>query len=343
MEGCDIQTATMVQPNGSEGNGDTPEDERASVASDSVFTIPIRLPARANFIDIVGLYLRYPCSPIERLISINCWREDLRFQCLNPSGTVVQQALSYCRGQVNKFTIAELYKMYNEATAPLFGYMSVEQCHDKYLTRTETYSAVLQLLSFQFDNDSFKVNAFCNCLCSILDKTNGKRNSLWVTSSHSAGKNFFFDAVTAYFLNIGYISNPIRHNVFAFMDCVDRRVIMWNEAQCDSYFYEEVKALLAGDSPKVNYKMQGPKTVAPTPLIILSNRDTFPDTEEFNCRLCKYTWKTAPLLEQWALKKPHPLYTLELLIWFSQCCDLGDEIITQISDVYTNVFINIDD
>ena len=233
--------------------------------------------------------------------------------------------------------------MYTEATAPLFGYMSQEQCNDKYLSRTETYSAVLQLLAFQNDNDAYKVDEFCNSLCSILDKTNGKRNSLWVMSSHSAGKNFFFDAVTSYFLNIGYISNPIRHNIFAFMDCVDRRVIMWNEAQCDAYFYEEVKALLAGDSPKVNYKMQGPKTVAaPTPVIILSNRDTFPDTEEFNCTLCKYTWRTAPLLEQWALKKPHPLYTLELLIFFSQCCNLEDEIISQISDVYTNVFINIE-
>lgn len=342
MACCDVQITPVVQSSRADGNGDLTEDERAAASGDSVFTIPVRLPARANFIDIVGLYLRYPCSPIERLISINCWREDLRFQCLNPSGTVVQQALSYCRGQINKFTIGELYKMYNEATAPLFGYMSVEQCNDKYLTRRDTYSAVMQLLAFQYDNDPQRVDEFCNSLCSILDKTNGKRNSLWVMSSHSAGKNFFFDAVTAYFLNIGYISNPIRHNVFAFMDCVDRRVIMWNEAQCDSYFYEEVKALLAGDSPKVNYKMQGPKTVAPTPLIILSNRDTFPDNEEVNCRLCKYIWKTAPLLQQWSLKKPHPLYTLEVLIFFSQCCELNDEIIALISDVYTNIFINIE-
>ena len=169
----------------------------------------------------------------------------------------------------------------------------------------------------------YVVDEFCRTLCSILNKTNGKKNSLWIQSTHSAGKNFIFDAVTSFFLNIGYISNPIRHNIFPFMDCVDRRVILWNEAQCDAYFYEEVKALLAGDSPKVNFKMQGPKTVVPTPIIILSNRDTFPDTEEFMCRLCKYNWRTAPLLQQWALKKSHPLYTMEILIFFSQCTPLS--------------------
>ena len=236
--------------------------------------------------------------------------------------------------------LAELYQMYNQASAPMFGYMSVEQCSEKYLNRLDTYNAVLQLLSFQFNNDCKEVDNFCNTLCSILDKTNGKRNALWVVSNHSAGKNFFFDAVTAYFLNVGYISNPIRHNVFAFMDCVDRRVILWNEAQCDSYFYEEVKALLSGDSPKVNFKMQGPKTVAPTPLIVLSNRETFPNNEEFNCRLHKYVWKTAPMLQQWSLKKPHPLYTLEVLIFFNQCCNLEEEVMELISEVYTNLFIN---
>lgn len=149
-----------------------------------------------------------------------------------------------------------------------------------------------------------------------------------------------FDAVTSFFLNIGYISNPIRHNVFAFMDCVDRRVILWNVAQCDSYFYEEVKALLSGDSPKVNIKMLGPKTVVPTPIIVLSNRETFPNNDEFNCRVCKYIWRTAPLLSQWALKKPHPIYTMECLIFFSNCAVLGEEIIEKLSDVYTNIFVN---
>ena len=32
---------------------------------------------------------------------------------------------------------------------------------------------------------------------------------------------------------------------------------------------------------RVNFKMQGPKTVAPTPLIVLSNRETFPNNVIF--------------------------------------------------------------
>ena len=235
---------------------------------------------------------------------------------MNPSGTVVQQALGYWRGQINKFNIQELYEMYSKCVTPLFSYTSAEQCKEKYLSQDDTYSAILQLLAFQFDNNIDEINDFCITVCTILDKANGKKNALWLYSAHSAGKNFLFDAITAFFLNIGYISNPIRHNVFAFMDCVDRRVILWNEAQCDAYFHEEVKALLSGDSPKVNIKMHGPKTVVPTPIVILSNRQTFPDNHEFNCRIAKYTWRTAPLLEQWALHKPHPIYTMECFMFF---------------------------
>lgn len=100
------------------------------------------------------------------------------------------------------------------------------------------------------------------------------------------------------------------------MDCVDRRVILWNEAQCDSYFYEDVKAILSGDCPKVNIKQQGPRTVQKTPVIVLSNRLTFLNSDEFNCRLAKYVWCTCPTFKTWANKKPHPSHVSEILMYF---------------------------
>lgn len=90
------------------------------------------------------------------------------------------------------------------------------------------------------------------------------------------------------------------------MDCVDRRVIMWNEALCDPYFYEDVKCILSGDAPEVHIKNQGELKVFKTPVIILSNRNTFPDNEEFNSRLIKYNWKYCELLKH-CKKKPNPM------------------------------------
>ena len=87
--------------------------------------------------------------------------------------------------------------------------------------------------------------------------------------------------------------------------------------------------------------MHGPKTVVPTPIVVLSNRPTFPDTDEFTCRIAKYTWQTAPLLQQWALQKPHPIHTMECFIFMYNSSLLSEEVLDTLSEVYTNVFVNI--
>lgn len=76
------------------------------------------------------------------------------------------------------------------------------------------------------------------------------------------------------------------------MNCVNKRVFEWNEAVVDPYFYEDVKSILAGHSRNVQVKNKDDGVVSCTPVFILSNRMTFPDTSEFNCRIHKYEWKT---------------------------------------------------
>ena len=112
-----------------------------------------------------------------------------------------------------------------------------------------------------------------------------KKNGLWVKSENSTGKNFFFDCITDSCILVGNIKNPIRNYVFGFQNCVNNRVLLWNEAVIEPYFYEDVKPILAGDSPNVQVKNTGDGTVRATPVFVLSNRETFPDTPEFNCRL----------------------------------------------------------
>lgn len=136
-------------------------------------------------------------------------------------------------------------------------------------------------------------------------QTNIKKNSLWVRSPNSAGKNFFFDALVDSFVLVGQVKNPIRNYTFGFMNCVNKRILQWNEALVDPYFYEDVKPILAGDSPNVQVKNRDDGVVRATPVFILSNRLTFPDTEEFNCRIHKYEWQSAPLLKYYK-RKPDP-------------------------------------
>ena len=42
------------------------------------------------------------------------------------------------------------------------------------MSATETYSAILQLLAFQYSNDFTIEDTFCRYLCSVLDKVNDK-------------------------------------------------------------------------------------------------------------------------------------------------------------------------
>lgn len=76
---------------------------------------------------------------------------------------------------------------------------------------------------------------------------------------------------------------------------------------------KHVAPILAGDTPNVQVKNKGDGVVRATPVFILSNRLTFPDTSEFNCRLHKYEWKTCPLLKLYK-KKPDPRAVNMLLI-----------------------------
>lgn len=87
------------------------------------------------------------------------------------------------------------------------------------------------------------------------------------------------------------------------MNCVNKRVLQWNEAVVDPYFYEDFKPILAGDSPNVQVKNTYDGVFTAPPVFILSNRLTFPDTSEFNCRLHKYEWRTCPLLKLYKKKQ----------------------------------------
>lgn len=118
----------------------------------------------------------------------------------------------------------------------------------------------------------------------IIDKI----NSIWIQGKVSSGKNFFFDIVCNPLFNVGYVTNPIRHYIFSFMDCVVCRILLWNEEQCDSYFYENTNAIHGGDCPKVNIKNLGPCTVAKIHVVVLSNHCTFLNNNEFNTKIEKY-------------------------------------------------------
>jgi hypothetical protein len=86
----------------------------------------------------------------------------------------------------------------------------------------KSISIASELLMYQFENNEGVICRFLQTLVDVLDKKIPKRNSMLIYSPPSAGKNYFFDVVAAFFLNygmfgtandygyIGIVSDPIR-------------------------------------------------------------------------------------------------------------------------------------
>lgn len=92
---------------------------------------------------------------------------------------------------------------------------------------------------------------------------------------------------------------------FPLNDCVQRRLIVWNEPSIMPSAYDTIKMLTGGDPCPANVKYQGHSVIARTPVIFTSNKNCFPNTEVWKQRIFFEKWQSCPELK--AIKKyPNP-------------------------------------
>ena len=107
-----------------------------------------------------------------------------------------------------------------------------EESFPYYLTMDVSLDIMSKLLDFQTQN---RTSAFLKVLVDILDKRVPKLNTMFVYGPPCSGKNYFFDMVINFFLIRGQLMNINKNSNFPYMDCVDRRVILFNEPNiCES-------------------------------------------------------------------------------------------------------------
>lgn len=265
--------------------------------------------SKDNWIDLVYTFVsKHVTVPVRNALCLNEWRSLPNHLLINKQSYKISNVIEDIEFKYLSFTVRDFYDLYtNSEKIIYFKALTIEEYDRKYLALRESLISIMELLYFQFEYNWEKVDKFLLVINNMCDfkQYNVKKNSLWVKSPNSAGKNYFFDALCDSFILVGQVKNPIRNYTFGFMNCVNKRVLQWNEALVDPYFYEDVKPILAGDSPNVQVKNRDDGVVRATPVFILSNRLSFPDTSEFNCRLHKYEWDTCPLLKLYR-KKPDP-------------------------------------
>ena len=260
---------------------------------------------------IVNLCKNYPMSPVEAIVNHPKWLKDDELKFLGADNKDVTNAFNNWTKQLCTWTMEDYNVLYSdEECHPIFGagYGNI----DSYYYDVPTSVNVLnELIKYQMGDEEY-CHAFMSVLYDIIERKVPKMNTLLIKSPPSSGKNYFFDCIKDYFLNVGHLCRANKHNNFAFQDAEGRRLILWNEPNYSPDFVECLKELLGGDSTNVSVKHKAEAPVYRTPIIMLTNNNlSIINDPAFKDRVKVYHWKRAPYLADYD-KKPNPLATYEL-------------------------------
>nr|WQF02865.1 MAG: nonstructural protein NS1 [Bee densovirus 6] len=223
----------------------------------------------------------------------------------------VKDAIDTRASIINTWTRDDFVNFYNrEDVIKIWSARNQHSFDNYYMTYEQTTEVIFKLLDFQMKEH---INTFANDLVNILECNRPKKNCFLLVSPPSAGKNFMFDGIRDYFLNAGQMNNPNKYNQFAYQDCHNRRIIIWNEPNYEPRETENLKMLFAGDNLSANVKCKPQANVKRTPIIVLSNhRPHFANHSAFADRVMQYNWNSAPFLKEYD-KKPRPDAIMNLL------------------------------
>lgn len=237
-----------------------------------------------------ALLLKYYCSPISAIRDIKEFRDDNVLS--DPKNKdYLQAAFDDFGKDTNDMSLRDIYNMLKDQN-PVFITSML------YGNKEESLNWIDELLRYQCNDDDEIISTFLGSLVDILDKKIPKCNGLCVQGPPSSGKNFFFDMILAICLNYGQLGQANKHNLFAFQEAPNKRVLLWNEPNYEAALTDTLKMMMGGDPYTVRVKHSMDTHVRRTPVIVLTNTVVhFMVDSAFKDRLVKFTWKAAPFLK----------------------------------------------
>lgn len=280
------------------------------------------------------------------------------FRFTNPNSNEYRQAIQYSKLQfVNKLIRDYKYFYNSKIVQPHWDSLSPSDFQSKYLERKHSLDYMQYLLinhyhpsSIQYDEKTSKITildsqweapvyTYVRELCYFLDKKRDKLNTDCYISPPNAGKTLFFDCVRDFFVNTGTMSHWNRSNSFPLQMCGDVRLIFWNEPNYEASVERTLLRLLGGDSLNAAQKNQNDTNIAKVPVIVTSNNNPFPKTQEFKVRVKYHYWRSCALLKNITGKKFHPLAFLDLI---TQTENYFEQDIIQYMEKYDDTESHID-
>lgn len=111
------------------------------------------------------------------------------------------------------------------------------------------------LLQFQYP-DKYQRYIFVSDLYSFCNRKVPKKNCMFILGPANSGKNYFFDCLCHSLINFGCMGNFNKYNNFPLQECVQRRIISWNEPNFEPGSEETLKLIFGGDTCNVKVKFQ---------------------------------------------------------------------------------------
>lgn len=297
------------QSSSQESNSTTSEgSERVSKSkggSSRVQCGPVPKKLRGKLLDhrfVMDALRNFVCVPIDSTCELHAWLSDETLSFYDKTDTDYKRAVNLYRREVSLLSFREITQLILNAQYASF----LSRSGDHYATISESLTMVESLLEFQYGNND-AVMFFMNRLYNVCERTLKKTNSMFIIGPPNSGKTWFTDMVASFYINVGYVGNFNKSNAFPLNDCVNRRILIWNEPNIEQCAYDTVKMLCGGDACPCNVKYQPGSTVTRTPLIFTSNKNVFNSGDAvWNSRVYfEGEWKSASLLSGYT-KYPHP-------------------------------------
>lgn len=242
--------------------------------------------------------------PVDASCDTETWLRHPQLKFYNRSDPDYKKACSVYLRATQFLNFTELYQLHtrDQANAPLYYQRTSQQY---YFSVEESLAHCEHLLLVQYATPEQMVQ-FLFRLYEVCERIQPKKNTMVVTGPPNSGKSWFFEMVAQYHLNVGHVKNFVRSCAFPLNDCINRRILMWNEPSIAPSQFETVKMLAGGDPCPAAIKYEGDGKILRTPLLITTNTCPFAPSPVWSSRCHFEQWLPAPFLSSLDYY-PHPL------------------------------------
>lgn len=246
------------------------------------------MPVDRKTKEILQFLWTFLVCPPENCCRTNIWLQNNTLINIFDTDECFKKAITLYKRLISNLSLQEIYDKYNNKTL-LFDTTDAN-LSVMYYGIDESIEILKKFLIFQVGLENY--DEFLATLFNVLNKSNGKKNTIWIKGPPDCAKSWFVSSIEGFMISVGKTSIMNRTNHFCLSSCSDCRLIILDELVYEPIYTDTLKLLFGGNTCKVAKKYTDDVTIFKTPCIVMSNGECIPDIKVFSTRVQKYTWSS---------------------------------------------------